>query len=600
MSDEGLNPLSCPDTVSFTSVIQAWSRSSSKEAAEKAEALLFECRERSTEKNSVAPDIVMYNMVLHAWAGHNKRERDELRSERVDETGARRAESLLLRMKESGEISPDVVSYNIVMNAWSNSGNYIAAARRARDILEELKARHRAGDEKSEPDVITYNTAIKLIARSRVQGCFDEAKALMEEMQEVGHKINAVTCNTVLAALVKSGEPDAVKIAESMINDMESMYKEGNKNVRPGEVTFNILLHAYAKSKDPDDSIKAEKLLDRMVETLGQDGRQGSGPSVKSFATLLDLYARTGQSEAAELLFDKMARSGKVQFNTISYNTVLNALSKSNDKDAPYRAEALLKRMQQEYEAGNEDVKPNTISFSSLLNIWAKSDWDFAAERAEAILTRMEDLAAHGSSHVAPTVVSYGTALHAWSRSNAPDSAERAVAILTRMEDAFRTGHHFSKPNAYCYNAAMNAVAKSATPDKASKSYELLHRMIRAYKAGNDSARPSATSFSTVLNACAYTNGTPELQKEAFRIARTTFAELIESEYGEPNVITYVNFMTACSRLLPEGAVRDNMMGAVFHECNQNGLVNGKVVSILRRSLAPEAFHEYMTSIKRL
>jgi hypothetical protein len=46
LSDEGVNPLCAPDTVSFTSVIQAWSNSSSTKAAEKAEALLFQCRER--------------------------------------------------------------------------------------------------------------------------------------------------------------------------------------------------------------------------------------------------------------------------------------------------------------------------------------------------------------------------------------------------------------------------------------------------------------------------------------------------------------------------------------------------------------------------
>lgn len=69
--------------------------------------------------------------------------------------------------------------------------------------------------------------------------------------------------------------------------------------------------------------------------------------------------------------------------NTVTYNTVLNAFAKSRDKDAPYRAEALLNRMQAEYEAGNENVMPNAISFSSLLNSWAKSGLEGAAERAE-------------------------------------------------------------------------------------------------------------------------------------------------------------------------------------------------------------------------
>lgn len=601
MSDKGTNPFSTPDIVSFTSVIQAWSRSSSMQAANKAEALLLQCEELSMKNKTSTPDIVMHNMVLHCWAGHSLKKRNASSDRmRIDESGARRAESLVKRM-ETNEVGVDAYSYNILMNAWSNSGNKQVAARRARELLKEMKKGYHAGDERMKPDVVTYNTAIKLVARSGIRGCHDEARLLMKEMESKGCQINVVTCNTVMSAIVKYGGRDAVQKAEEMLDEMEELYKNGNKYVRPGEITFNILLNAYAKSKDPADVEKAEKLLNRMIERSEKsDGKGDMNPSIKSFASVLHAYANIGQSEKAEALFDKMAASGKVKVNTISYNTVLNALAKSREPDSPYRAEALMNRMQEEYEAGNNDVKPNAVSFSSLLNSWAKSDLEFAAERAEAILTRMEDLAARGNADISPNPVSYSTVLHAWAKSSASDSAERAIGILSRMEDSSKNGQQKGvKPNAYCFNAAMNAVAKSSMPDKAEKCYELLHRMIRSYNEGNESARPSVTSFSTVINACAYTTGTPEQQKEAFRIARTTFAEFLESEYGEPNVVTFVNFMMACSNLLPEGPIRDYVMGATFRECMQCDLLNGKVVSILRRSVSPEVFHENMAGVER-
>jgi hypothetical protein len=55
---------------------------------------------------------------------------------------------------------------------------------------------------------------------------------------------------------------------------------------------------------------------------------------------------------------------------------------------APYKAEALLQKMQDLYESGNHDVKPNTISFSSVITAWARSNDKVAAERAEVILNR--------------------------------------------------------------------------------------------------------------------------------------------------------------------------------------------------------------------
>lgn len=594
MSKEGVNPQASPDNVSFTCVIQAWSKSSSRQAAERAEALLLQCRDASTKNKSVSPDVVMYNMVLQACAGQRLTSQ-ERNSQRVDETGVRRAESLLQQMKHSNNVSPDVYSYNILMNVWYNSGNYKRAASRARELLEEMKQAHGAGNDKVKPDAITYNTVIKLICQSGIRGSFDEAKSLMDEMGAEGPSIQAMTYNTVMGALVKSNEPNAVRKVEEMFQDMERMYQEGNKSVRPTESTFNILLNAYAKSKDPRDAAKAEQLLNRMIESSENDNNNAAGPSVQTFATVLDGYARNGQADAAESLFNKM---NPEHVNTVSYNTVLNALARSRDKDAPYRAEALLNRMQKEYEEGNENVRPNSISFSSLLNTWAKSGLDGAAEHAEAILTRMEDLAARGNPHVIPNEVCYSTVLHAWSKDSAPDSAERAIAILTRMEDAYRNGKKYAKPNAYCYNATINAVAKSNIPDKAMLAEKLLNRMIQAYKNGNESAKPSVTSFSTLINACAYTHA-PEHRQEAFRIARTCFADFLESDYGVPNVVTYVNFLTACYRLLPNGPVRDNVMSTVFRECHKDGLVNNKVIDILRKSVDPLVFRECMTSQNR-
>lgn len=215
-----------------------------------------------------------------------------------------------------------------------------------------------------------------------------------------------------------------------------------------------------------------------------------------------------------------------------------------------------------------------------------------------SILLRMQDLASRGSMHVAPNVICFSTVLNAWSKSKDPDSANRAIAVFHRMEEAYENGQENARPNSYCYNATMNAIAKSCLADKAEVSYQLLQRMVGAHKKDQGAAIPSVTSYSTVLNACAYTEGSPEQKKEAFRIARTTFAEFLESDYGDPNVVTYVNFLTACLRLIPTGPARDNLMVAIFRECHEKGLVNDKAVSVFRRGVTPDVFFETMFSLE--
>jgi hypothetical protein len=71
----------------------------------------------------------------------------------------------------------------------------------------------------------------------------------------------------------------------------------------------------------------------------------------------------------------------------------------------------------------------------------------------------------------------------------------------------------------------------------------------------------------------------------------------IESDYGEPNVVTYVAFITCISKLLPKGLNRDMVLDAVFGECSEKGFVDQKVISVFRTAAAPEAFRRYMSSL---
>ena len=360
--DEGLNPEACPDVVSFTSVIRAWARSSNPQAAEKAEALLLKVRELSGKNKNIKPDIVMYNSVLDAWARDDIRRRG-VDGKRVDDARARRAESLLKQMKETGEVRPDACSYNIVMKAWFTSGKPSVAAQRARELFDEAKRGYLAGDENLKPDLISWNTLIKLVSNSGIPGCFNEVQSLIKEMEQEGCRPDNITYHSVMYALVKSGARGAATMVEDMVADMEQKFRDGETAVRPNELTFNILLHAYAMSNDPDSAAKAEKVLAKMIALSEQENRKDAAPSLISFTTVLDAYAKTGQAEAAESLLYKLKDFQHIGANTVSYNTVLNALAKSKDNDAPHRAEALLNRMKEEYESGNKSVRPNQIRY---------------------------------------------------------------------------------------------------------------------------------------------------------------------------------------------------------------------------------------------
>ena len=74
-----------------------------------------------------------------------------------------------------------------------------------------------------------------------------------------------------------------------------------------------------------------------------------------------------------------------------SFNTVLDAWSKSASPEATQRAEQILSRMHQHFESGEVDTKPSVVSYAIVITCLAKSRPQEAADRAEAILRDMQD-----------------------------------------------------------------------------------------------------------------------------------------------------------------------------------------------------------------
>ena len=117
---------------------------------------------------------------------------------------------------------------------------------------------------------------------------------------------------------------------------------------------------------------------------------------------------------------------------------------------------------------------------------------------------------------------------------------------------------------------------------------------MESYHKGNADAKPSVLTYSTLLNACAYTRGTSEDRAAAFQIARSCMKDLLGgsdngSGSGEsPNNIVFGTFLLACSNLLPPSPERDRWIASSFRECIRLGVVDTKVVLIVRRSASPE------------
>lgn len=122
------------------------------------------------------------------------------------------AEDVLDTVQERFNVRPDVLSYNIVIDAWAKS-NVHDAANRAEELLDILERRYRG----LAPDSYTYTSVINAIDRSRhVKARGSWAEDIMNRMKEMHTKglveqPTTAVYNALLNCLVRSGENGAIE-----------------------------------------------------------------------------------------------------------------------------------------------------------------------------------------------------------------------------------------------------------------------------------------------------------------------------------------------------------------------------------------------------
>lgn len=165
-------------------------------------------------------------------------------------------------------------------------------------------------------------------------------------------KINTAVYNIVLESWANSREEGSAERSEEILLEMERMFNQGNRDVRPNEGSYNAVIKAYVKN----------------------GGRSVAPPKVAS-------------------LVSRMERSKIVSPNRRSYNLLLYCLANSSLEDAASRAEDVLHRMLEQYLETDSDVKkPDINSYNQVLAAWARGRNKGDETRMQTIYEELLDL----------------------------------------------------------------------------------------------------------------------------------------------------------------------------------------------------------------
>eukprot|EP00804_Cyclotella_cryptica_P011290 CCRYP_007777-RA/>CCRYP_007777-RA protein AED:0.02 eAED:0.02 QI:142/1/1/1/0/0.5/2/2781/851 len=339
---------------------------------------------------------------------------------------------------------------------------------------------------------------------------------LLDHMRSLGLPITNRTCAAALHGYSSLGLGDET---EQLLAEIEMLFLpsgcfESSQSHFPSNLDatcYNNVLTSYCRSRKGNCFVKAKKLFQAMVD---QQPTTIAGvtpnittiniipprPDFISYYTLLNGYCKNGMVDQAEKLLETMRSTSSMDSTapipTLScYVSVMRALEKSHDVDAPERMLALLEAMEQMRD-NRDDIQPykmrkhplpNRALYISALRCMSKNG---RGKEAELILTKLRNT--HPWSRGWTDIQAYTLVLRSWGWSrhvNREEAARRAEVLLNDLQYHVKEGH--LKPlDVNIYNIVLNCCAKAGFADKAEA---LLENMTQTL--------PNAVSYSLVIKA---------------------------------------------------------------------------------------------------
>lgn len=197
---------------------------------------------------------------------------------------------------------------------------------------------------------------------------------------------NARCFHAVIRAWGHECNPPA---AQATLSLMQTLYSQGRIEEAPNRFCFNAIIYAWTNTGYEWHAEMAEELIHEMIQS------DTVHPNIVSYNLCISAWAKVGNGERAEGILRKMntlaLKDASFQPSTLTYNTVMNAYSKSPDADAAEKAEKILFEMKKRADKEGIDyqVRPDFFSYSTCINAWARS---LDSQKLDRVLNIYEEL----------------------------------------------------------------------------------------------------------------------------------------------------------------------------------------------------------------
>lgn len=290
---------------------------------------------------------------------------------------------------------------------------------------------------------------------------------------------------------------------------------------QPTTKTFNIVINAWAKSREKDAGQRAEAVVNLMQEwnTVCEQHNNSDAPQSPSFqkvwpseqtlVSVVDAWRKSRQPEAAERAsgilrsaIEEAKRNRDFKLHPALFHVVLGSwVHCRRGRIAGQHAEEILAMMEECADYFGNSMRPGTQAYALVMEVWMRCEQveqkGFAAQRAEFLLRSMIDAFRNDqTSSIKPDKRCFTTCISAWSRvrqqSDAPERAEALLNILVELFD--ETKDNDFRPDVGLFNAVIaswtRATDRTDSMERAKACLETLRRF----------SEPNLVSFNTILD----------------------------------------------------------------------------------------------------
>jgi pentatricopeptide repeat protein len=407
-------------------------------------------------------------------------------------------------LAEDGSFQPLALVWNGVLEAWAQSGDAETVPRVA-SLVRNMEERCKS-DSSCRPNTQTYNILLSCLANDRRNTAVENARIAHGFLLRMERAKDGFLCRPVnesydiaIRAWCKAGYPDqADELLHSLCSD-DRLLKQETTLVYPTSQQFVTVMYGWAKiARRRNGQHRVLERVERLLQTMHALFARGypTKPSLTAYNIFLECLIKSDENDAPEraesflcLLENNSQSDDCLQPDVVVFNSILTAWYRSNRRDAPAKARALFNKMK-DLQTEERSVI-NAFTYTTLMGIYAQH---MLPEKVQEMFDEMQDCA--------PTVKvpfsAYAILMNVWAISGKPEIAHTTVEHLLR-DHMNGTLNGPSTGSTLAFNALLSGWVNSKDPDAAEKAEYCLETMCILALSGEYDIRPNLVSYSSVI-----------------------------------------------------------------------------------------------------